>query len=186
MSNSKIQARDLVRVLLGAVVIAVAAQVSLQIPGLRRDLPLSWQPAAAIVVGFLLRHPAGWLAVLLYLFIGAAGWPIYPFGNGEGIELLKKAEGAYLGGSLLAAAAVGYLAQRGWGQTLSRSFGAMVIGTVIVMFSGWLRVLLGFGLDRAFTWAFFPKIPEAALMALVCAPLVWLLEKRRPKVDEWV
>ena len=63
-------------VLLGAVLVALAAQVSIPLPG--TPVPMTLQPMAVLLVGGLLGARLGALSMILYLAMGAAGLPVPP------------------------------------------------------------------------------------------------------------
>src|SRR2546430_13876977 len=58
-------------VVLGAVLVALAAQVSIPLPG--TPVPMTLQPMAVLLVGGLLGPRLGALSMILYLAMGAAG-----------------------------------------------------------------------------------------------------------------
>src|SRR2546428_13064929 len=60
-------------VVLGAVLVAVAAQISVPLPG--TPVPMTLQPMAVLLVGGLLGPQLGALSMILYLAMGAAGLP---------------------------------------------------------------------------------------------------------------
>src|SRR5439155_554250 len=64
-------ARRALAVLLGAALVAAAAQISVPLPG--TPVPVTLQPLAVLVVGGLLGAPLGAASLLLYLALGAAG-----------------------------------------------------------------------------------------------------------------
>ena len=93
-------------VVLGAVVVALAAQVSVPLPG--TPVPMTLQPMAVLLVGGLLGPRLGALSMLLYLAMGAAGLPVFtPTVPLPGIARLFGPTGGYLLAYPLAAYAVG-------------------------------------------------------------------------------
>src|SRR2546427_2748930 len=62
-------------VVLGAVLVALAAQVSIPLPG--TPVPMTLQPMAVLLVGGLLGPQLGALSLILYLAMGAAGLPVF-------------------------------------------------------------------------------------------------------------
>src|SRR2546425_12927515 len=62
-------------VVLGAVLVALAAQVSIPLPG--TPVPMTLQPMAVLLVGGLLGARLGALSMILYLAMGAAGLPVF-------------------------------------------------------------------------------------------------------------
>src|SRR5258705_12125742 len=59
----------------GAVLVALAAQVSVPLPG--TPVPMTLQPMAVLLVGGLLGARLGALSMILYLAMGAAGLPVF-------------------------------------------------------------------------------------------------------------
>src|SRR5213593_2891234 len=62
-------------VVLGALVVAGAAQVSVPLPG--TPVPMTLQPMAVLLVGGLLGPRLSALSMILYLAMGAAGLPVF-------------------------------------------------------------------------------------------------------------
>jgi biotin transport system substrate-specific component len=60
----------LLAALIGAVLIALCAQVTITIPVPSRPIPVTLQSLVVLVVAFRLRRPAGWMAVFLYVLLG--------------------------------------------------------------------------------------------------------------------
>jgi len=95
-------------VVLGAVVVAAAAQVSIPLPG--TPVPMTLQPMAVLLVGGLLGARLGALSMILYLAMGAAGLPVFtPTVPIYGIARLFGPTGGYLLAYPVAAWAVGAL-----------------------------------------------------------------------------
>src|SRR3989441_90146 len=95
-------------VILGAALVAVAAQVSIPLPG--TPVPLTLQPLAVLLVGGLLGPALGAASMILYLALGAAGLPVFtPYGL-PGLARLFGPTGGYLIAYPVAAFAVGKLA----------------------------------------------------------------------------
>jgi len=97
-------------VVLGAVLVALAAQVSVPLPG--TPVPMTLQPMAVLLVGGLLGARLGALSMILYLAMGAAGLPVFtPTVPLLGIARLFGPTGGYLLAYPIAAFAVGWLTQ---------------------------------------------------------------------------
>jgi biotin transport system substrate-specific component len=120
----------------------------------------------------------GAATVGLYLLQGALGLPVFAGTPEKGIGLayMMGPTGGYLVGFLLAAAVVGWLAERGWDRTLSLAVVAMVIGTILLFVPGilWLAALIG--LSKAVAAGVTPfllaSVVKLALAAAVM-PLAW-------------
>jgi len=94
-------------VVLGALIVAAAAQVSIPLPG--TPVPMTLQPMAVLLVGGLLGAPLGALSMILYLAMGAAGLPVFtPTVPLVGFARLFGPTGGYLLAYPIAAYAAGW------------------------------------------------------------------------------
>jgi biotin transport system substrate-specific component len=125
-------ARRAVAVLLGAALVAIAAQIAIPLPG--TPVPITLQPLAVLIVGGLLGPSLGAGAMILYLALGAAGLPVFtPYGL-PGVARLVGPTGGYLLAYPVAAFAVGRLA--GDGRGLGRLALAVLAGLVLIYLGG--------------------------------------------------
>ncbi len=82
-------------VLLGAVLVAAAAQIAVPLPG--TPVPMTLQPLAVLLVGGLLGARLGAASMVLYLTLGIAGLPVFtPTVPLLGIARLLGPTGGYL------------------------------------------------------------------------------------------
>ena len=99
-------------VVLGALIVAGAAQVSIPLPG--TPVPMTLQPMAVLLVGGLLGAPLGALSMILYLAMGAAGLPVFtPTVPLFGVARLLGPTGGYLLAYPVAAWVVGRFSDPG-------------------------------------------------------------------------
>src|SRR6266576_1099435 len=99
-------------VVLGAVLVALAAQVAVPLPG--TPVPMTLQPMAVLLVGGLLGARLGALSMILYLAMGAAGLPVFtPTVPLLGVARLFGPTGGYLLAYPVAAWATGWFANPG-------------------------------------------------------------------------
>jgi biotin transport system substrate-specific component len=125
-------------VVLGALVVAAAAQVSIPLPG--TPVPMTLQPMAVLLVGGLLGARLGALSMILYLAMGAAGLPVFtPTVPLLGIARLFGPTGGYLLAYPVAAWATGFLATPGQRPGVNPPWLAAVLGVT----SGLLLIHLG-------------------------------------------
>src|SRR2546427_9473317 len=75
IDHSTLVIRRAAAVVLGALIVAGAAQVSVPLPG--TPVPMTLQPMAVLLVGGLLGPRLGALSMILYLAMGAAGPPVF-------------------------------------------------------------------------------------------------------------
>src|SRR5260370_42596656 len=84
-----------VAIVLGALLVAAAAQVSIPLPG--TPVPMTLQPLAVLLVGGLLGARLGAASMVLYLTLGIAGLPVFtPTVPLLGIARLLGPTGGYL------------------------------------------------------------------------------------------
>ena len=121
--------RAVVLVAAGVALTALAAQLQFKVPG--NPIPFTGQTAAVLLTGAALGSRLGTLSMLLYVALGAVGLPIYSAGD-SGIDQLLGVTGGYLVGFVVAAAAVGWLAERGWDRTLPRAVLLMILGNLLI------------------------------------------------------
>jgi len=168
LQHSSLVARRTIAVVLGAALVAAAAQVAVPIPG--TPVPMTLQPLAVLIVGGLLGPGLGALSLILYLALGAAGLPVFtPIGL-PGFARLIGPTGGYLLAYPVAASAVGRIATTD--ASLARLALATVAGLVLIHLGGLAQLAILTG-DWS-TAARFGTIPFLLgdLLKLVLAVLV--------------
>lgn len=130
----------LVAVALGSAALAVSAQLSIPMV----PVPMTMQTYVVLMIGVMCGWRLAALTVLAYLIEGAAGLPVFSDGH-SGLAWLMGKTGGYLFGYLFAAAAMGYLADRGWNSVWWKLALSLSIGHVIVFALGvsWLAIYIG-------------------------------------------
>ncbi|MFO1104892.1 MAG: biotin transporter BioY [Amaricoccus sp.] len=132
-----------VAVLIGTVVLAAASRI--EVPMV--PVPMTMQTLAVTLVGALYGWRLGAITVGVWLLEGAVGLPVFA-GGASGVAKFVGPTGGYLVGFLFAAAATGWLVERGWdGDRPVRAFAAMLVGNALCLAIGatWLAVLIGTG-----------------------------------------
>src|SRR5437867_5906131 len=125
-------------VVLGAVLVALAAQVSVPLPG--TPVPMTLQPMAVLLVGGLLGARLGALSMILYLAMGAAGLPVFtPTVPLLGVARLFGPTGGYLLAYPVAAWATGWFADPGLPSGVREPWAQVALGVV----AGLLLIHLG-------------------------------------------
>jgi len=124
-------ATDAVLVASGAGLTAICAQVVIPVG----PIPVTAQAMAALFVGMLLGALRGAMALTLYVCMGWAGLPVFSDG-GAGTERLFGPSGGYIVGFILAAAVVGWIAERGWDRTFPRATVSALAGSASIYIVG--------------------------------------------------
>jgi len=120
---------------------ALAAQVVIPL----YPVPVTGQTFMVLLTGALLGSRLGALAMFAYVIEGALGLPFFRGGAG-GFAHLMGPTGGYLLSYPLAAFVVGLLAERGWDRRYLTSAVAMALGSVVILFCGWLWLVRFVGL----------------------------------------
>ncbi len=129
ISNSRV--RDAIAVLSFALLTAAAAQVS--IPLGFTPVPLTGQTFAVLLAGGVLGANRGAASQLIYVVMGAVGLPFYADGaSGITADGALIATFGYLVGFIVAAWAVGRMAERQQDRTILSAIPAFLTGTVII------------------------------------------------------
>lgn len=167
--------RAIVLAVIGSLLLTISAKI--QVPFW--PVPMTMQTFVVLVLGVAYGWRLAGATVLLYLAEGALGLPV--FAGGGGLAYMAGPTGGYLAGFLLAAIAVGWLAERGWARSAASTLAAMLIGTAIIFACGvaWLATLLG--LPQAISAGLVPfLLSEAVKIALATAlvPSAWRLLRR--------
>jgi biotin transport system substrate-specific component len=162
----------------GAGLTALAAQLAWQAPW--SPVPYTGQTAAVLLVGTVLGSRMGTLSMALYILAGAVGVGVFA-GGASG---LYDAHGAltatfgYLVGFIVAAALVGFLAERRWDRSPVRAAGLMVLGNLVIYAIGVpvLAVSLGMSAGDALWYGAIVFVPWDAFKVVGAAgllPLAW-------------
>jgi biotin transport system substrate-specific component len=167
-----------VRVAIGLVVLAVAARISVSIPG--SAVPQSAQTLAVLVVGALLGLRDGTTTLALYLAVGALGAPVFADGGGGWTHLTGPTAG-YLAGFLVAGGMVGALADRGFLRRAGPAVAWMVAGHGLILALGWLRLAGALGPSEAFGQGVGPFLWGGGVKSVLAAGIVVGVARARPQ-----
>ncbi|HEX7337027.1 MAG TPA: biotin transporter BioY [Gemmatimonadales bacterium] len=170
--------RRAVGVGLGALVVALAAQVVVPVPF--SPVPMTLQPLAVLVVGGLLGAGRGLAALVLYLLLGVFGLPVFAAGSSGFLHLMGPT-GGYLLAFPLAAAATGALAGRldANGPSVLRVLLACALGMVIIHAGGVAQLaLLGGDPRLALRVGFVPFLTGDLIKLGLAAGLILLAGPR--------
>jgi biotin transport system substrate-specific component len=160
---------------LGALIVALAAQVVVPIP--LNPVPITLQPLAVLTVGGLLGAAGGASALVLYLALGALGLPVFA-GGGAGILHLLGPTGGYLLAFPVAAGVTGALVGNP-PRSVLRVLLACALGMAIIHIGGVSQLaLLGGDPALAFRIGFVPFLTSDLLKVGLAAALILLAGPR--------
>ena len=167
--------RSPIAIAVGALLVALAAQVVVPVP--MSPVPMTLQPLAVLAVGGLLGPAAGAAALVTYLGLGLVGLPIFAGGSAGPLHLMGPT-GGYLLAFPVAAGVAGAIAGRS-GSVL-RVLLACACGMLVIHVGGVAQLaLLGGNPAAAFRLGFVPfltgdllKVGLAAAVILAARPMV--------------
>ncbi|HEX9790005.1 MAG TPA: biotin transporter BioY [Kiloniellales bacterium] len=172
--------RNVILAVLGSALLWASAKI--QIPFY--PVPMTMQTFVVIALGMAYGWRLGAATIMLYLLEGAFGLPVFAGTPEKGIGLAYIAgpTGGYLAGFVLAAAAAGWLAERGWDRSIVKTAVAMLAGNVCIYVPGllWLGTLVGWD-KPVLAWGMTPfLLADLTKVALACAviPALWKFVKR--------
>src|SRR6266550_3179227 len=166
------QRRAITQVLLviaGSAIIAIAAQIAIPIPF--SPVPLTLQPLAVLLVGVALGATRGSAAAALYLLEGASGLPVFAQGHGGAIWLVGATAG-YLYSYPLAAGLAGWLSEHGWGSRTLRAVLGMLAALGVIYLGGWAWLAVLFGARAAFAMGVAPFFVADVVKIAIAATLL--------------
>ena len=167
----------LIVLLLGVTILSLSAHFKVPF----YPVPMTLQTLVVLLIGMSYGLHLGGATILSYLLLGAFGAPV--FSGGVGFVYLVGPTGGYLFGFFVAAVVLGFLTERGMGQSWVTSAVLAVIGTVIIYTLGlsWLTSIIGF--EKALQFGLMPFVFGDCLKMVIVTlsiPLAWkLLERLR-------
>jgi biotin transport system substrate-specific component len=178
-------ARSFALVVAFSLLTALAAQIAIPLPF--TPVPITGQVFAVLLTGALLGSRLGALAMIAYLIEGASGLPFFYGGRGGAAHLLFSPTAGYLWAYPFAAFVTGFLAERGWDRRYFSAVAAMALGSVVILFGGWLGMVRFMPAGQAFAQGVAPfvvgDIVKIALAAAVL-PSGWALVRRQGSRDD--
>ncbi|HJV45132.1 MAG TPA: biotin transporter BioY [Bacillota bacterium] len=146
-----------------AALTAICAQVSIN---LTPTVPMTFQTFAIGLTPILLGSRYGMLSVILYLFLGAIGLPVFANMKG-GLQVLVGPTGGYLIGFVVAAYIIGKVSEMGQVH-LVKVIGANLVGLVIIY-------VIGTGFLKLVTHMDWPKAIAVGVLPFLITDMIKLV-----------
>ncbi len=141
---------------------------------------MSLQTLAVFLIAVAFGSRLAVATLLLYMAQGALGLPVFQGTPEKGIGLayMLGSTGGYLAGFVVAAAIVGWAADRGWDRNPFKLFAAILAAEMVIMAMGfgWLAGLIG--AEKAWQFGVVPFVlPDLIKIALAASipPAIWAL-----------
>ena len=145
------------------------------------DLSLQTLAVFAIAATFGMR--LGVATLLLYMAEGMMGLPVFQGTpeKGLGIAYMMGSTGGYLAGFVVAAAIVGWAADRGWDRSVGKMFAAVLTAEVMMMALAfaWLATLIG--AEKSWQFGVVPFIAGDLIkvaLASTLVPALWAVLRK--------
>ncbi len=174
---SRSRVSDVILVLVGVVLTALAAQV--QIPAL--PVPFTLQTLAVLVIGATYGSSRGAITMGAYAIVGVLGFPVFA-GGASGSAVIFGATGGFLLGFIFAAALIGRLAELNWSSDALKMFVSYVLGSVVIYAIGVpVLAMSAFASDLVAAMTYMlPYLIWDAVKAVIAAallPTAWVVVK---------
>lgn len=170
--------RSLLLIVSGSLLLAALAQIEIILPF--TPVPITGQTFGVLLIGAALGSKRGAAAMILYITEGGMGLPFFA-GGASGLGTLTGATAGYLAGFVIAAYAVGWLAERGFERSVRTSVIPFLVGTLIIYTCGvaWLSIMLG-SFSKAITLGLVPFLIGDAIKLIAASlllPAAWKFVK---------
>jgi biotin transport system substrate-specific component len=159
-------------VVLGTALLALAARIEIPLPF--SPVPVTGQTFAVLVLAAALGARLGAVTVVAYILEGIVGLPVFA-GGASGLARLTGPTGGYLMGFVVAAAIIGWAAERGWTTRIPTTVATMLAGEVAIYAFGlaWLsRFPLPVGVLDAGLYPFIAGDVYKIALAVAILPLI--------------
>ncbi len=139
-TGSAKRVKEVALVLAGIALLTIAAKIRVPM----WPVPMTMQTFAVLTIGAGLGLRLGLASLLGYVVLGAAGVAVFA-GDSAGIGYMAGPTAGYLVGFVVAAAAMGAMARKGWDRSVLTMAGAMILGNAIIYVFGlaWMAHLFG-------------------------------------------
>jgi biotin transport system substrate-specific component len=162
-------------VLAGTVIIAIAAQIKVPM----WPVPITMQTLAVLLIGLTYGGRLATATLVLYLFEGAVGLPV--FASGGGLAQFMGPTGGYLVGFLFAASLLGFASDKGFTKNITGLLGSLTLATALIYLPGVLWLSTFTGVEKALMLGMIPfllgDVIKAVIVALIARPVRKVLHK---------
>jgi|SRR5690554_2535291 len=128
---------DIVLIFAGVALTSIAAQAATP----AWPIQVTGQGLAVLLVGMALGALRGAISIALYVLVGVLGLPVFS-NSTSGLDTITGPAGGYVVGFIVAAAFVGWVAERGLDRTFLRACASAGAGTLIILVIGVPRLAI--------------------------------------------
>jgi biotin transport system substrate-specific component len=164
-------------VVAGIAVLMLAAKIKVPVPP--SPVPVTLSTFAVLTIGAAYGPRLGLVTILGYMLVGALGFDVFANSSAtkNGLTYMMGGTGGYLVGYVLATAALGYAARKGWDRSVLTMALAMLVGNVLIYVPGllWLRQFAE-SWQQTLEWGITPFLVGDAMklaLAALLVPALW-------------
>lgn len=169
------------RISLSLLILFLFTQVQFHVPIFFIGIPITGQSFAILLLPYIFGLREGITSILLYLLLGLVGVPVLAQG-GHGVDAFLSNSGGYLIGFIFGGAFSGYISDYKT-NNFKNALLAMLVGTIIILLFGVLKLSFNLGISKAIEFGFTPFIVGGIIKVLIGAFSGWLIKKYIMSLD---
>jgi len=168
--------RNAVRVIIYVSLIALSAQLTIDLNLPNLIIPVSGQTLAILTGAVFFKPQESFIAIIIYCLLGIIGLPVFSDG-GSGWAAFSGGSLGYFIGFVLAATFVGYMAEQGKAESVLQLLLITAFGTLIILCLGSLNLARAHGLMQGFEYGFTPFILGGIAKVIIGVALVVIIRR---------
>jgi biotin transport system substrate-specific component len=162
-------AKEVLIIFAGFVTLAFLARVTL--PLWFTPVPLTGSTLGVFLVASILGCKRATSAVISYIIAGGLGLPVFAYGA-FGFAVLAGTTGGYIIGYVFAASVIGFMFDRGWGNTYLKRVLIITIGCSALFITGLIQLSFFVPAGKVLAYGLYPFIPGEIFKICLAASLV--------------
>lgn len=156
-----------IKTIIGSGIVALSAQWTIPLPLVR----ITGQSLGVTIVGLTLGKNIATSSLILYLFEGICGLPVFA-GGGFGLHTVLGPSGGYLIGFIPTAYVLGYFSDKGCLKSLYATISSVLLGTIITYLFGLIQLSLFVPAEQLLTVGLYPFIIGGIVKAVLASTLI--------------
>lgn len=154
-------------VVIGSLFLAICSWIEVPMT----PVPMTMQTFGIVLLGAVLGWRLAFLTLMTYLAEAAIGLPVLA-GGASGIRHFVGPTGGYLFAFPVAALLVGWLAERGWTDTVWKSLVTMLAGHCVILGIGTAYLATKIGMEKALIFGLNPFLLGSLLKSALATAVV--------------